>query len=100
MATHSSILAWRIPWTDEPGWYSPWGCRESDMTERLTLSLSRHILYPFLCRWTFRLLPCLGCYKQHCSERWAHICFQSMVFSGYIPRSEIARSHGSSIFSF
>ena len=25
MATHSSILAWRIPWTEEPGDYSPWG---------------------------------------------------------------------------
>ena len=25
MATHSSILAWRIPWTDEPGGYRPWG---------------------------------------------------------------------------
>ena len=25
MATHSSILAWRIPRTEEPGWYSPWG---------------------------------------------------------------------------
>ena len=25
MATHYSILAWEIPWTDEPG-YSPWGC--------------------------------------------------------------------------
>ena len=23
MATHSSILAWRIPWTEEPGDYSP-----------------------------------------------------------------------------
>ena len=28
-ATHSSILAWRIPWTV----YSPWGCKESDTTE-------------------------------------------------------------------
>ena len=25
MVTHSSILAWRIPWTEEPGGYSPWG---------------------------------------------------------------------------
>ena len=25
MATHSSILAWRLPWTEEPGGYSPWG---------------------------------------------------------------------------
>ena len=38
MAAHSSILAWRIPWTEEPG--SPWGCKESDTSERLTLSLS------------------------------------------------------------
>ena len=30
----SSILAWRIPWTEEPGWlYSPWGRKESDTTE-------------------------------------------------------------------
>ena len=33
MTTHSSILASRIPWTEEPGSYSPQGCRESDMTE-------------------------------------------------------------------
>ena len=32
MATHSSILSWRIPWTEEPG---PRGCKESDTTERL-----------------------------------------------------------------
>ena len=27
IATHSSILAWRIPWTEEPAGYSPWGHR-------------------------------------------------------------------------
>ena len=31
METHSSILAWRIPWTEEPG--SPRGLKESDRTE-------------------------------------------------------------------
>ena len=30
MAAHSSILAWKIPWTEEP-----WGHKESDTTERL-----------------------------------------------------------------
>ena len=35
MATHSSILAWRIPGEAWPG-YSPWGCKESDTTERLS----------------------------------------------------------------
>ena len=33
MATHSSILAWRIPWTERIlAGYSPWGCKELDMT--------------------------------------------------------------------
>ena len=32
-ATHSSILSWRIPWTEEPGGLSPQGCKESDTTE-------------------------------------------------------------------
>ena len=35
MATHSSTLAWKIPWTEEPGGCSLWGRKESDMTERL-----------------------------------------------------------------
>jgi len=35
MATHSSILAWRIPWTEEPGRQSPWGLKELNMTELL-----------------------------------------------------------------
>ena len=33
MTTHSSILAWRIPWTEELVVYSPWGLKESDTTE-------------------------------------------------------------------
>ena len=40
MATHSSILAWRIPWTEEPGGYSPRGRKESDTTERLHFHFS------------------------------------------------------------
>ena len=41
MATHSSILAWRIPWREEPGGlYSPWGHKESDMTEHAHLLLN------------------------------------------------------------
>ena len=40
MATHSGILAWRIPWTEEPGGYSLWGCKDSDMTEQLIHTLS------------------------------------------------------------
>ena len=32
MATHSSILAWKIPRTDHLVGYSPWFCKELDMT--------------------------------------------------------------------
>ena len=35
MATHSSTLAWKIPWTEEPGGLQSMGLLESDMTERL-----------------------------------------------------------------
>ena len=36
IATYSSILAWRIPWTEWVAGYSPWGCKELDMTGRVT----------------------------------------------------------------
>ena len=39
MAPHSSILAWRILWTEEPGGLQSMGVTESYMTELLTLSL-------------------------------------------------------------
>ena len=35
MATHSSILAGKIPWMEEPGGYGPWGCQELDTTKQL-----------------------------------------------------------------
>ena len=44
MVTHSSILAWRIPWTEEPGGLQSMGCKELDTNERLTLSLFFHTL--------------------------------------------------------
>ena len=37
MATHSSILAWQIPWMEGPGRLQSMGRKESDMTERLHL---------------------------------------------------------------
>ena len=47
MTTHSSILAWRILWTEEPGG-GPWGHQESDTTERLTLSWEPGIMISYL----------------------------------------------------
>ena len=36
MATHSSILAWKIPLTEEPGGLQSMGRKESDMTEQMS----------------------------------------------------------------
>ena len=60
MATHSGILAWKIPWTKEPGFYSPEGRKESDMTEHtahmslLVMCLLKTSAYSFV-----GLLVCL-----------------------------------------
>ena len=63
METHSSILAWKIPWTEEPVGYSPWSRKESDTTEQL------HFL-SFYC-------------KKH----------QPRVLVGLIPTCEQCRAH-------
>ena len=43
MATHSSILAWRIPWTEKLGGLPSTGRKELDMTERLN---NHHLKWP------------------------------------------------------
>ena len=40
MANHSSILAWKIPWTEEPGRLQAVGPKESDITEELSPSFT------------------------------------------------------------
>ena len=45
MATYSSVLAWKVPWTEEPsGLHSPWGHKELDITE--------HTHEPFILFWS------------------------------------------------
>ena len=56
MGTHSSILAWEIPWTEEPG-YSPWGHKRSDTAEQL----SHHQYGP-------------DSYLNETCPKWSHFC--------------------------
>ena len=48
MATHSSTLAWRIPWTEEPGGLR--SCKESDLTEQLSTNQTQ--INKSLNKWT------------------------------------------------
>ena len=52
MASHSSILAWKIPWTEEPGGLYT-SLLESDMAKRLTVTEQAHTFYNQL----FQILP-------------------------------------------
>ena len=45
MATHSSILAWTIPWKESLVGYSPKGVKESDTTEQLNTHHKYYYLY-------------------------------------------------------
>ena len=66
------------------------------------------LLYPFIFWWTSMLLPCPRYYKQCCSKHWGiWVFFLIMVSSdpdfssyGYIPRSRILGSYGSSTCNF
>ena len=59
-----------------------------------------HLLYQFICQWTFRLLPCLGYCKHSCNEHCGACILSDYGFLGYMPRSGIAGSYGTYIFSF
>ena len=75
VATHSSILAWEIPWTEElAGLHSPQGLKESDMTEWLTLFINRFI------SWVELLLFSFHCYYAvaKCQSMWG------LLFSSHI----------------
>ena len=45
MATHSKILARKIPWPEETGGLSPWGCKELGMTKHVKKCFVFYILY-------------------------------------------------------
>ena len=54
IATHSRILAWKIPWTEEPGGFSPFGHKESDTTDQLRTHTYIHINKNL---WRYRTFP-------------------------------------------
>ena len=69
-ATHSSILAWRIPWI-----YSPWGCKELDTTEQLSLSLFLSLIWV----WASKIINGRSSHKgdrvsRTVSELWSLSC--------------------------
>ena len=92
---HSSILAWRIPWTEEPGGLQSSGLqrvRHDWMTNTCTLLhiyyiCNIHLLYPFICWWTLTLF--LKSPLQWITLQWTWGCrylskTDFLSFGGYI----------------
>ena len=86
LATHSSNLAWKLPWTQEPGaGYCPWGLKESDTTEPLHF----HFL-PATAPWQISLDTVseimLSGFCSH--PPGAHICIWNASFNSQIQKRQ------------
>ena len=53
MATHSSILAWRIPWTEEPGGLQSMGSQRFRLDSAAAVAQIRRADYKLYCTWIF-----------------------------------------------
>ena len=63
MATHSSVLAWKIPWTERLGGLQSTGCKQSDTTERLHLHFDEDCrVYMCVC---FNSVICVAIFDGH-----------------------------------
>ena len=65
-ATHSIVLAWGIPWTEEPSGLQSMGCTESDTTEWRTLTLPKKVTP---CSFLHREVQFRNTQHSHCSAR-------------------------------
>ena len=78
MATHSSTLAWKIPWTEEPGWLSSRGLQRvrhdcsTEHTPEHTCVIVRSLVvcYRLSAEWLF-VSMIIGCYnKTRLADTW------------------------------
>ena len=94
MAAYSSVLAWIIPGTGEPGGLPSMG------SHRVSSSNSKHLLYPFICQWIFKMLNILAIVNSAAMNIGLQVSFliRVFIFFRYMPRSGIAGSYGNSIF--
>ena len=60
MTTQFSILAWKIPWTEELAGYSPRVCKELVTTEQLSTSLRRPVSLLVASGFSFSQVPSVG----------------------------------------
>ena len=101
MSTLSSILAWKIQRTEEPGGLQPM-VQQLKQQQQYSIVYMYHIFFIYSSvdgqSSCFHALAIVN--RAACLHVQDTCIFWIMVFSEYMPRSGIARSYGSSIFSF
>ena len=93
MATHSSILAWRIPRTEEPGICratKSWTQLSNKHFHFLPCVYIPHPLYPFLCQWHLDCFHVLTTMNSAALNRAVNASFWITALSRYMFRSRIA----------
>ena len=75
MATHVSILTWRLPWTEEPNGYSSVAHKELDTTEQVSTRVASHI-------WRVALHACVLSPVGLCVTLWA-VARQAPLSTGF-----------------
>ena len=66
----------------------------------ISIQIVPQLSYPFVCRWTSRLLPCLAIINSAAMNIGVHVSLSILISSVCKPSSGIAGSYGSSISSF
>ena len=91
MATHSSILAWRIPWTEEPGGLQSMGS-QSGTTRRLSLTHSLYCgIITYFLSWLYSMNLSIALMHRICKSQYSLIsiqcCWTSFFFSSFFLKS-------------
>ena len=90
MATHSSVLAWRIPWTEKPGRLQSMGSQSRTRLKRLSKSLySEQLMYLFWMSGTHRVFSFRGEHQTRSMPVLAEV-----VISKQRPASNLRTSSG------
>ena len=113
MATYFNILAWRIPWTEEPEELQSMGCKESDTTEHLRIAQQHtyhYVIYhnfffylPIMDIWVITHLESfqIRLYGHLCTSLlWTHFHFSHFFSLLFLLGSRMSRSFDRWIFNF
>ena len=100
MATHSSTLAWKIPWMEEPVGHSPWGHKELDTTEQLHFPSLFIQLLSYSWKWSAKYNKSYGhIFIKHLNAPEFHVILQHESFVGVSKSCKIFKKNKNLVYN-